>query len=141
MPADHPAGTTVTVATGARLETVDVTDRIAAAVPDDVAVGTCHCFVRHTTASLLVNEDEPRLREDLEGFLSDLVPDEGHRHDDLDGNADSHLRAALIGVDVTLPVRDGQLALGTWQSVFLVECDGPREREVLVTVQGASGDA
>ena len=130
--------TTISVETDARLTTVDITDRIAAAVPDDLASGTCTAFVEHTTAGLVVQENERRLREDLESVLADLVPDEGHAHDQLDGNADSHLRAALVGPDATIPVEDGDLALGTWQSVFLVECDGPRTRTVSVTTIGGS---
>ncbi|MDF9746482.1 secondary thiamine-phosphate synthase enzyme YjbQ [Natrinema salsiterrestre] len=126
----------LTVETESRLTTVDVTDRIAAGVPDDLESGTCAAFVEHTTAGLVVQEDEPRLRGDLESFLRDLVPDEGHAHDQLDGNADSHLRAALIGPDVTIPIDDGELALGTWQSVLLVECDGPRTRTLSVTTVG-----
>lgn len=124
---------TFPVETDARLTTVDVTDRVAEAVPDDLETGLCTAFVRHTTAGLVVQENEPRLRGDLETFLGDLVPDEGHAHDDLDGNADSHLRAALVGPDVTIPVDNGELALGTWQSVLLLECDGPRTRTVSVT--------
>ncbi|ELY69741.1 secondary thiamine-phosphate synthase enzyme YjbQ [Natrinema versiforme] len=124
------------VETESRLTTVDVTDRIAAAVPDDCESGTCTAFVEHTTAGLVVQEDEPRIRGDLESFLRDLVPDEGHAHDQLDGNADSHLRASLIGPDVTIPVENGELALGTWQSVLLVECDGPRTRTVSTTIVG-----
>lgn len=123
-----------TVETDARLTTVDVTDRIAAAVPDDLERGIATAFVRHTTAALVVQENEPNLREDVESFLADLVPDEGHAHDRLDGNADSHLRATLLGPDVTIPVENGDLALGTWQSVLFVECDGPRTRTVDVTV-------
>ena len=122
------------VDTDARLTTVDVTDRVAAAVPDDLESGLCTAFVEHTTAALVVQENEPRLRGDLESFLSALVPDEGHAHDELDGNADSHLRATLLGPSVTIPVEDGRLATGTWQSVLLVECDGPRTRRVSVTV-------
>ncbi|ELY38389.1 secondary thiamine-phosphate synthase enzyme YjbQ [Natronorubrum tibetense] len=124
------------VETDARLTTVDVTDRIAAAVPADLESGTATGFVEHTTAGLIVQENESRLRGDLESFLRELVPDEGHAHDQLDGNADSHLRAALLGPDVTIPVEDGKLALGTWQSVLLVECDGPRTRTVSVTTVG-----
>ncbi|WP_408958731.1 secondary thiamine-phosphate synthase enzyme YjbQ [Natrinema sp. 74] len=127
---------TFTVETESRLTTVDVTDRVAAAVPDDRESGTCTAFVEHTTAGLVVQENEPRLRGDLESFLRDRVPDEGHAHDDLDGNADSHLRATLVGPDVTIPIEDGNLALGTWQSVLLVECDGPRTRTVSVTTVG-----
>jgi len=127
---------TFSVDTDARLTTVDVTDQVAAAVPADLESGLCTAFVRHTTAGLVVQENEPRLRGDIESFLGDLVPDEGHAHDDLDGNADSHLRAALVGPDVTIPVENGQLALGTWQSVLLLECDGPRTRTVTVTTVG-----
>jgi len=125
-----------TVETDSRLTTVDVTERVAATVPDDLESGLCTAFVDHTTAGLLVQEDEPRLRGDIESFLGELVPDEGHAHDDLDGNADSHLRAALVGPDVTIPVENGKLALGTWQSVLLLECDGPRTRSVSVTTVG-----
>lgn len=127
-------GMEFTVETEARLTTANVTDRVADAVPDDLESGTCTAFVRHTTAGLLVQEDEPNLRADLESFLADLVPDEGHAHDRLDGNADAHLRAALVGPDVTVPVENGDLALGTWQSILLVECDGPRTRTISVTV-------
>lgn len=127
---------TFSVETDARLTTVDVTDRVAAAVPDDLESGTATAFVRHTTAGLAVQENESRLRGDLETFLRDLVPDEGHAHDRLDGNADSHLRATLVGPDVTIPIEDGEPALGTWQSVLLIECDGPRTRSVSVTTVG-----
>ncbi|WIV66231.1 secondary thiamine-phosphate synthase enzyme YjbQ [Natrialbaceae archaeon AArc-T1-2] len=124
---------TFTVDTDARLTTVDVTDTVADAVPDDHADGVCTAFVEHTTAGLVVQENESRLRADLESFLSGLVPDEGHAHDRIDDNADSHLRATLLGPSVTVPVVDGGLALGTWQSILLVECDGPRTRRVRVT--------
>ena len=124
-----------TVDTEARLTTVDVTDHVARAVPDDLETGLCTAFVEHTTAALVVQENEPRLRGDLENFLADLVPDEGHAHDELDGNADSHLRATLFGPSVTIPIEDGALATGTWQSILLVECDGPRTRRVSVTVR------
>lgn len=121
------------VDTEARLDVVDVTDRVAAAVPDGHD-GTCTVFVAHTTAAVVVNEAEDRLLDDLAAFLGDLVADEGWAHDELDGNADAHLRASLLGPAVTVPVRDGQLALGRWQSVLLVDCDGPRTRTVDVAV-------
>jgi len=122
-----------TVSTDARLDVVDVTDRVAAAVEGEGEVeGTATVFVDHTTAGVVINEAEPRLLEDMRTFLSDLVPDEGWRHDELDGNADSHLRAMLLGPSATVPVVDGEPELGRWQSVLLVECDGPRERTVRV---------
>ncbi|MFB6302664.1 MAG: secondary thiamine-phosphate synthase enzyme YjbQ [Haloferacaceae archaeon] len=122
---------TFTVETGARLTVVDVTDRVREALAPD-ATGTATVFVRHTTAGLVVNEAERRLLADVEAMLDELVPDEGWQHDEIDDNADSHLRALLLGSDVTLPVAEGDLDLGTWQSVLLVECDGPRRRTVEV---------
>jgi secondary thiamine-phosphate synthase enzyme len=118
-----------TVSTDARLDVVDVTDDVAAAVEGN---GTATVFVDHTTAGVVINEAESRLLEDLRTFLADLVPDEGWQHDELDGNADSHLRSLLLGPSETVPVVDGDLSLGRWQSILLVECDGPRERTVRV---------
>jgi secondary thiamine-phosphate synthase enzyme len=125
--------TTLTVDTDRRLEVIDITDRVEAALPND-ADGTATVFVRHTTAGIAVNEAESRLLGDFEAFLADAVDDDGWDHDRLDGNADAHLRALLIGASETLPVSDGTLDLGTWQSVLFVECDGPRSRTVDVRV-------
>jgi len=121
------------VETGARTEVIDITENVRGAVPEG-ETGVCTVFVRHTTAGVVVQENETDLVGDIENFLDDLVPDEGHAHDALDGNADSHLRATLVGSDVSIPVEDGELALGTWQRVLFVECDGPRTREVVVSV-------
>ena len=124
------------VATAQRVDVVDVTDRVADAIPDN-ADGICHVFVEHTTAGVIVNEHERRLVGDIERALETLVPrDGGYDHDAIDDNADAHLRATLLGESVTVPVRDGNLALGTWQSIMLIECDGPRERRLTVTIVG-----
>ena len=120
------------VETDRRLQVLDVTDRVAAAVPGG-ATGLCTVFVNHTTVGVCVNERESRLLSDFERYLREAVPEDGWRHDELDDNADAHIRALLVGSDVTIPVEDGSLALGTWQSVLLVECDGPRTRHVSVT--------
>jgi secondary thiamine-phosphate synthase enzyme len=125
---------TFTVSTDARLTTVDITGRVRDCLPAGDGEQRCTVFVEHTTAGITVNEAESRLLNDIESFLDGLVDDEGWQHDTLDGNADSHLRALLIGSDVSLPVVDGELALGRWQSVLLVECDGPRDRRVRVVV-------
>jgi secondary thiamine-phosphate synthase enzyme len=118
-----------TVETDARTTVVDITDHVAEAIPTDTD-GVCTVFVRHTTAGVIVNENERRLREDLADSLDELVPDEGWSHDALDGNADSHVRAMLVGASETIPVENGELQLGRWQSVLFVECDGPRTRTV-----------
>ena len=123
----------LSISTDTRLTTVDVTARVADVVPDG-ATGTCTVFVPHTTAGIVVQENESGLRQDLETMLRDAVADDGWEHDRIDDNADAHLRATLLGPSVTVPVEDGDLALGTWQSLLFVECDGPRSRTVRVTV-------
>lgn len=125
--------TSLEVETSEKTEVVDVTDRVSDSVPED-ASGVCTVFVRHTTAGVVLQESETNLVGDIESYLEDVVPDGGHAHDALDGNADSHLRATLVGSDVSVPVEDGELALGTWQSVLFVEFDGPRSRSVEVVV-------
>jgi secondary thiamine-phosphate synthase enzyme len=100
------------VSTDRRTQVVDVTDRVREAVPDGHD-GTCTVYVRHTTAGIVVNEAESRLLADVERFVSDLAPDDGWRHDEIDDNADSHPRALLLGPSVTLPVRNGRIDLGT----------------------------
>jgi len=125
---------TFTVSTGRRLETHDITAEVADALPAD-ASGTCTVFAAHTTAGVVVQEAERRLMADIEDALASLVPDDGWRHDEIDDNADAHVRATLLGEHVTVPVSDGALDLGTWQSVLFVECDGPRERTVHVVCE------
>ncbi|MFD1568517.1 secondary thiamine-phosphate synthase enzyme YjbQ [Halolamina litorea] len=122
------------VETAARTDIVDVTADVAEAVPSGVD-GVCTVFVPHTTAGVVVNENESRLLADLESALERLVPrGEGYDHDAIDDNADAHLRATLLGESVSIPVVDGSLALGTWQSVLFVECDGPRTRSLEVAI-------
>ena len=123
---------TLSVTTDERLQVRDVTEGVRAAVPDD-ADGTVTVFSRHSTAAVAINEAESRLLDDLESFLANLVVDEGWAHDEIDDNADGHLRATLVGPSETIPVADGTLQLGSWQSVLLVECDGPRSRTLLVS--------
>lgn len=124
---------TISISTSERLEVLDVTADVAAVLPDD-ADGIATVFVRHTTAGVTVNENESRLLADLADALSGLVPDDGWAHDDIDDNADSHVRAMLVGPSVTVPVSDGRPDLGTWQSILLIECDGPRTRTIDVRV-------
>ena len=98
--------------------------------------GLCNAFLKGTTAALLINENDRMLIEDIKKTAKQLIPDEHiYQHPD---NAPSHLRAALLGQQLTIPVADAQLTLGTWQSVLLFELDNrDREREIIVTVNGA----
>ena len=124
---------TLTVETDSRTECIDITDRVAATLPDN-ADGVCTIFSQHTTMGVVVNEAESRLLDDLAAALDDLIPDSGWQHDEIDDNADSHVRAMLVGESVTVPVADGTPQLGRWQSILAVECDGPRSRTLTLCV-------
>ena len=120
-----------------RSHVVDITSDIRSAVAG-AGGSAVLVYVPHTTAGVTINEHvDPELVDDLEGALESVVRDDWEwRHDDQDGpNAPSHVRAALIGSSVTIPLReDGSLALGTWQGIFFCEFDGPRDRTVYVSL-------
>jgi secondary thiamine-phosphate synthase enzyme len=105
-----------------------------------IHVGVAHVFCVGSTAAVGTIEFEPGLQHDLPTLLDKLAPPSkayGHEQTWHDGNGHSHLQATLLGPSLTVPVHDGRLLLGTWQQVFLLECDiRPRERTVVVTVQG-----
>jgi secondary thiamine-phosphate synthase enzyme len=105
-----------------------------------VKEGVAHLFVVGSTAALGTIEFEPGLQADLPAALDRLIPpsdDYGHERAWHDGNGHSHLQSTLVGPSLSVPVRGGALVLGTWQQVFLLECDTrPRERRVVVTVTG-----
>ena len=105
-----------------------------------VANGIIVASVSHTTCCLTVNEDETGLKEDIrrvaERLLLPIAEDGRFMHDCVDDNAQAHLTSMLFGHSVTVPVKDGRLHLGTWQSVFLIELDGPRSRRLDVQILG-----
>ena len=132
--------TELTIETGGR-DTLDVTERIAREVTaSGVETGLCHVFLKHTSASLLINENaDPDVQRDLETFMADLVPDGDsrfrHRAEGADDMA-AHVRLALTHSDLTIPVSNGRLALGTWQGIFLWEHRyAPHRRRLVVTIR------
>ncbi|MBW2268033.1 MAG: YjbQ family protein [Deltaproteobacteria bacterium] len=100
--------------------------------------GLCHVMVLHSTAAIVVNEtDDPSIGTDIQKALDRAVPDHaGWLHDRIDDNAHSHIKAAILGPSESLPVRDGDLVLGTWQRIILMEFDGPRSRRIHVQLLG-----
>lgn len=102
--------------------------------------GTVHVFNIGSTGAIGTIEFEPGLERDLPEVLDRLIPPGrhyGHEQAWHDGNAHSHLQATWLGPEITIPIRDGRMILGTWQQIFHLECDvKPRERRVIVTVQG-----
>lgn len=120
-----------------------VTDEIVSQLSDlrDYSVGLAHIFIQHTSASLALNENaSPAVRRDLERHLRQLAPDGAdHYEHTLEGPDDmpAHIKAVLIGPSLTLPIRDGRLALGTWQGIYLCEHrQRGGARHVIVTLSG-----
>ena len=94
-------------------------------------------FTRHTTSGLTINENEAGLVSDMETVF-EIIPDKSYLHDRIDNNARSHLQSMLLEHSIVLPISNFRLDLGTWQSVFFVELDGPRKRNVQVKIIGSS---
>lgn len=97
-----------------------------------ISNGTLSVFSKHSTSAIVVNENERGLLQDFERTLNDLIPDKNnYGHDRIDNNASSHLKAFLLGSSETIPIIDGKLDLGTWQSIFFIELDGPRTNRIV----------
>jgi len=119
-----------------RIEVIDITREVNSIVANSgVKTGLVNVFSKHSTSGIVINENESGLVEDFKNLLINLVPEEnGYNHDIIDNNADSHLRSLLLGNSVSVPFDDGRMELGTWQSIFFIELDGPRTRNINVTV-------
>ena len=136
--------TSVTVEGAERLELSDVTRMVRSAVSQSpIRHGIAIVNALHTTCALFVNEFQAALVDDLKDLVRRLVPAAGgYRHDDPRysdcerGNADAHLRTALLGRTIAVAVKEGELVLGRFQSIIFAELDGPRKREIAVHVIG-----
>jgi secondary thiamine-phosphate synthase enzyme len=125
----------LSVRTAARTEFVDITRDVQDAVKQSgVTDGVCIVYVPHTTAGITINENaDPDVTRDIIDTIERLVPrGAGYRH--VEGNADSHVKASLMGFSVSVLVENGRLVLGAWQGIYFCEFDGPRNRKVYVRV-------
>ncbi len=123
------------VSTPTRNQLVDITSQIQTLVDKHkVKDGILYVFCPHTTAAVTVNENyDPSVQSDISDTLSKLIPHRaGYAH--TEGNADAHIKAALVGSSRTLFVQSGKISLGQWQGIYLCEFDGPRTREVWVKI-------
>jgi secondary thiamine-phosphate synthase enzyme len=135
--------TIISVTTRQEGDILNITPQVEKAVAESrVKTGLVHLFVQHSTAALTTIEFEPGVLADLKRALSVLAPDESeyvHNSRWGDGNGRSHVKAALVGPSITVPVEDGQLLCGTWQQLVLLELDvnAGRKRTVVCTVAGS----
>ncbi len=118
-----------------RTEFIDITEKIQEVLKETgVSSGVCNIFVPHTTAAVTVNEGvDPTVMRDIQTFLNKMVPFEGDYHH-REGNSSAHIKTTLTGVSQTVLIDEGRLVLGTWQSVFFCEFDGPRHRRVALKI-------
>lgn len=123
------------VKTSKKEEIVDITKKIEERIKH-VKSGIATIFTQHSTAAIIINENwDPELRLDILEALDKLIPQGIWRHDKRDNNAAAHIKATILGPSETVPVKDGKLLLGRWQSLALVELDGPRERSIIIAIQ------
>ncbi len=130
----------ITISTDRREALYDITKQIAECVKEsEVKSGFVNIYAQGATAAIMIQENwDKSVQEDVVDLLRKLIPQGIWKHDVQDGNADSHLKAGIVGPSETIPIVEGKLGLSTWQNIFFCEFDGPRSnRNILVTVSKA----
>jgi secondary thiamine-phosphate synthase enzyme len=123
------------IKTRQKREILDITDKVQAALSNGTAgTGICNLFVLHTTAALTTADLDPGTDLDMLDAFEQMIPKRRYRHPHDPAHVPDHILSALIGTSIVLPFEKNSLLLGTWQRVVLVELDGPRERELVVTI-------
>ncbi len=118
-----------------KTEFIDITEDIRSLIKESgIQHGVCHIYVPHTTAGVTINEGaDPAVKRDIIAALNRMIPFEGdYQH--MEGNSAAHIKSTLVGIAQIVLIEDGKLLLGTWQSVYFCEFDGPRHRRVLVKI-------
>ena len=118
-----------------------ITDKVTALLSNyNITIGVINLFIKHTSASLTINENvDPSVREDMENFFSDVVDDKSYYIHTYEGKDDmpAHIKSSLLGQSLTIPITEGRLNLGTWQGIYLGEHrDRAGAREIIATLQG-----
>ena len=123
------------ILTNSHIQLIDITHSLNQEIADaGTKAGVCLVYAPHTTTAVIINENETGLREDILKLLNDIIPQATYAHDRIDNNARAHLQAVMLGNNACIPIDDGRLDLGTWQSVFFAELDGPRSRRITVRI-------
>ncbi len=128
----------ITLDTNQKHELIDITSKVNSVVKESkVKEGVCFLYVPHATAALTINENaDPNIKTDIIKAVNKMVPEhDNYLHDSIDNNAAAHIKSTLIGVSEHIPISNGGLQLGTWQSLMFVEMDGPRSsRKIIVEI-------
>jgi secondary thiamine-phosphate synthase enzyme len=124
----------LTIKSRKKREVLDITDPVEALLAKNQATGICNLFIVHTTAALTTTDLDPGTDLDMLDAFEAMIPKLRYRHPHNPEHVPDHILSALIGTSVALPFERGKLVLGTWQRIVLIELDGPRERQLVVTV-------
>lgn len=127
----------IKITTSNQLDIIDITSEINDILKNlEIDNGIVNVFTKHSTTAIVINENEKGLLIDFKNFLNEIVKkDNNYLHDKIDNNAHSHLKSFLLSSSETIPILNSKLNLGVWQSVFLIELDGPRNlREIVLTI-------
>jgi secondary thiamine-phosphate synthase enzyme len=124
----------LTIKTRKKREVLDITGTIESLLVKNQATGICNLFILHTTAALTTADLDPGTDLDMLDAFEAIIPKLRYRHPHNPEHVPDHILSALIGTSIALPFERGQLVLGTWQRIVLIELDGPRERQLVVSV-------
>ena len=125
----------INVKTGTRTELVDITADVQQLVDESgTSSGICYLYVPHTTAGVTINEGaDPSVVKDILNTLNSKIPHKAN-YMHMEGNSDAHIKSTIVGASATVIIEEGKLLLGTWQSIFFCEFDGPRHRRISVKI-------
>ncbi|MBW2994970.1 secondary thiamine-phosphate synthase enzyme YjbQ [Candidatus Woesearchaeota archaeon] len=126
------------IKTDSKYNMVDITEKVKEIVKDSkIKEGICTVYAAHATCAVMVNENyDPNIMDDILEYMAKVIPEGKWRHDRVDNNGAAHIKSAIIGPSETIPVKDGELMLGTWQDIMLADFDGPKQRKIIVQVIG-----
>lgn len=126
----------ISIRTGKKSEMIDITNIVEEEVrKSGIQQGICHIYIPHTTAGVTINENtDPNVPSDIVRVLDKLIPWNGE-YSHLEGNSAAHVKSSLIGVSTSVFIKNNQLGLGQWQSIFFCEFDGPRQRKLFIRIE------
>lgn len=127
--------TEFSISTNSHQELIDITHTVEQIVHNSkITEGLCIVYVPHATAGIILNESaDPNIKTDFLNAINKAIPEHAnYLHDRIDMNASAHIKSAIVGSDVTIPIRNGRLQLGTWQAIMFCEFDGPRSRRRII---------
>ena len=115
-----------------KIEIADITSKVEKIVSKNkIEKGLVSIYSKHSTSAIVINENEVGLIEDFENYLNRIVLEDNYKHNHIDNNARSHIQSFLLGNSISIPIINSKIDLGTWQSIFFVELDGPRSRRTI----------